>query len=305
MTSWQTKFFNVAVRLLIRRQSWGRDEQALARRARRFFGSPKPLQWLSARGLRSIPVREEAVRGEWLESKQPENDGIIFYIHGGGFVSCSSKTHRPITATLARLTSFRVFSLDYRLAPEHRFPAGLDDVETAYKWLLEQGFSADKIVLAGDSAGGNLLLGLLLRLRDAGISLPACAVCFSAWTDLEGTGESVRQNANRCAMFYPENIPQFAAAYLGETTQPSLYSSPVQASFENFPPMLFQVGSTEILLDDSCRIHQKIREHGGTSQLEIYDNVFHCWQMLNNFIPEARTALEQAAKFVRRHISPN
>ncbi len=140
MTSWQARFFSAAVRMMIRRQSWGRDEQALARRARRLLGSPKPLQWLSMRGLRSTAVREKAVRGEWLEPKQSSENGIIFYIHGGGFVSCSAKTHRPITAALARLTGFRIFSLDYRLAPEHRFPAALDDVETAYKWLLEQRF---------------------------------------------------------------------------------------------------------------------------------------------------------------------
>lgn len=303
MTSWQARFFSAAVRMMIRRQSWGRDEQALARRARRFFGSPKPLQWLSTRGLRSIPVREEAVRGEWLESKQPENDGIIFYIHGGGFVSCSSKTHRPITATLARLTSFRVFSLDYRLAPEHRFPAASDDAFTAYKWLLEQGFSADRIALAGDSAGGGLVLALLLRLRDARLPLPTCAVCFSPWTDLAGTGESVCANANRDDFFYTENISEFAAAYFGEASAENPSTSPVLGDFRDLPPILFHVGSTEILLDDARRIHQKIQTIDGTSELEIYDDIFHCWQMAVGLVPEARDSLSKAAEFIRRHIS--
>ncbi|MDQ6787714.1 MAG: alpha/beta hydrolase [Acidobacteriota bacterium] len=299
MPSLQARFFNRAVRLLIKRQRWGRDEKATARRARRLFGSPKPLRWFYTLGLHLQSVNEKGVRGEWIQMKQSEQS-VILYIHGGGFVSCSAETHRPITVALARMTRFRVFSSDYRLAPEHRFPSALDDVFAGYRWLLEQNIPASKISLAGDSAGGGLVLGLLLRLRDAGLPLPACAVCFSPWSDLAGTGDSVRANANLCAMFYAENIHEFAAAYLGKTSTLNPQASPVFADFHDLPPILFQVGSTEILLDDSRRIHKKIQASGGTSELEIYDDVFHCWQMLNGFVPEARTALRQAAEFIRR-----
>jgi epsilon-lactone hydrolase len=301
MPSLQARFFNSAVRLLIKRRSWGSDEQAVAQRARRLFGSPRPVQWLYTRGLNLKTVREKNARGEWLKP-QPSEPGTILYIHGGGFVSCSARTHRPITTTLARLTRFSVFSLNYRLAPEHRFPAALDDVFAAYGWLLEQNIAPRKIALAGDSAGGGLVLSLLLRLRDEGLPLPACAVCFSPWTDLAGTGDSARTNEKRCNMFCRQNTREFAGAYLGETSAANPLASPVKGDFDNFPPLLFQVGSTEILLDDSRRIHEKIRARGGASELEIYDDVFHCWQMLPAFVPEARTALQSAARFIRRHI---
>ena len=304
MGSWQAKFFGVCVRLFLRRRRWGRDEWAVARRARRIFGAPKLVQWLTTLGLEVQPVNERGVRGEWLRKKRHSanaKDGIIFYIHGGGFVSCSVATHRPMTAALARRTGFPVFALDYRLAPEHRFPAALDDVQAGYQWLLEQGFVADKIAVAGDSAGGGLLMSLLLRLRDAALALPACAVCFSAWTDLTGSGESNRFNATRDAMFYPENVSEFAAAYLGGQSSANPDASSVFGNFRGLPPLLFQAGSTEILLDDSRRIHQKIQEIGGASDLEIYDDLFHGGQMMHRFIPEAETALKKAIDFIKRH----
>lgn len=300
MSSWQSRLVNASVRTLIRRQKCGKDEQAVARRARRLFGSPKLFQWLRTRGLRLTPIKTAKVRGEWLEVEKPES-GAILYFHGGGYVSCSAATHRPITAALARFSHRRVFSLDYRLAPEHRFPAALDDAVAAYQWLLEQGLPASSISFAGDSAGGGLVLGTLLRARDAGLSLPACAVCFSAWTDLAGTGASVRFNDGRCAMFRAENITEFAAAYLGDVSPFDLCASPVFADLGGLPPILLQVGSTELLLDDTRQVHDKIQEAKGISWLEVFDNVLHCWQMLDGFMPEARVALRQAAMFICDH----
>jgi acetyl esterase/lipase len=248
------------------------------------------------------PVENERVRGEWLEVEKPE-PGVILYFHGGGYVSCSAATHRPITAALACLSRRRLFSLDYRLAPEYRFPAALDDAVAAYQWLLEQGFSANAISLAGDSAGGGLVLGTLLRVRDAGLPLPACAVCFSAWTDLAGTSASIRVNNGRCAMFRPENIAEFAPAYLGDASPLDSYASPIFADLGGLPPLLLQVSSTELLLDDTRRVHDKIREATGGSRLEVYDDLPHCWQMLDGFVPEARVALQQAGAFICAHVS--
>ena len=300
MPSWQARCLNAAVRVLIRRRKWGEDEQAVARRARRLFGTPAPFHLLRTRGLRLEQVDDAGVRGEWLACENPER-GVILYVHGGGFLSCSAATHRPITAALARLTRRRVFSINYRLAPEHRFPAGLDDAFAAYRWLLGRVPSARDISIAGDSAGGNLVLGVLLRARDAGLPLPACAVCFSPWTDLAITGESVRLNDGRCAMFRPETIAEFAAGYLDGTSTRDPRASPVFADLGGLPPLLLQVGSTELLLDDARRVHHKILEAGGSSRLEIFDDVFHCWQMLDGVVPEARAALRQAADFIREH----
>ena len=303
MPSLQARAVSLSIKLLLRRHRWGRDENELAQRARRSLGSPKIFQWFKTRGLRVETVRENDVWGEWLTPPGAGKDRIIFYIHGGGYVSCSAATHRPITATLARLSRFRVFSLNYRRAPEHRFPAALDDAVAAYRQLLKQGIEPDKIALAGDSAGGGLVLALLLRAREENFPLPACAVCFSPWTDMTGESETLRSNDGHCALFHPENIPEFAAAYLGRAAPPNnIYVSPVFAEFHDLPPVLLQVGSTELLLDDSRRVHQKIQAAGGTSRLEIYDDVSHCWQMLDGIVPEARAALRQASDFIRENL---
>jgi acetyl esterase/lipase len=302
MTSWQVRWLDAGVRLLIRRRRWGKDERAVARRARRLFGSPSVYQWLRSRGLRLTPVVETEVRGEWL-ARADADESVVLYIHGGGFVSCSAKSHRPITAALARLTGARVFAPDYRLAPEHRFPAALDDAVAAYRWLLNQGRQAGAVAVAGDSAGGGLVLGLLLRARDEGLPPPACAVCFSPWADLAGTGPSVRLNDGRCAMFRTENIPEFAAAYLGDASPFDPYASPAHADLSGLPPLLLQVGSTELLLDDSRLVHRKIQEAGGVCRLETYEDVFHCWQMLEGILPESGDAMRKAADFIREHLS--
>lgn len=301
MSSWQVQCFNASIRLLIRRRRWGKDERAVARRARLLFGAPSIFRWFRTRGLRLSTVCDQGVRGEWV-APEDAGRGVILYLHGGGFVSCSPATHRPITAALARLSRLRVFSPDYRIAPEHRYPAALEDAVAAYQWLLGQGVPAGEIALAGDSAGGGLVLSLLLRVRDAGLPPPACAVCFSAWTDLAGTSTSVHLNDGRCVMFRTENIAEFASAYLGESSPLDPYASPAHADLSGLPPVLLQVGSTELLLDDTRRVHSKIQGCGGVSEVEIYDDLFHCWQMLDGVVPEARIALRQAAAFIRSHL---
>ncbi|MBD0371736.1 MAG: alpha/beta hydrolase [Pyrinomonadaceae bacterium] len=303
MPSLRARGLNRGVRMLIRRSSWGTDEQSVARRARRLFGSTPVYQWLRTRGIRLTRVETEKVRGEWLEVEERE-PGVILYFHGGGYVSCSAATHRPITAALARLSRRRVFSLDYRLAPEHRYPAALSDAVAAYEWLLEQEVPANMISLAGDSAGGGLVLATLLRARDMKLPLPTSAVCFSPWTDLAEKGESMRFNDGRCAMFRSTNIDEFASAYLGDASPLDAYASPAFADLKGLPPVLLQVGSTELLLDDSRRVHEKIQEAKGESRLEVYDDVFHCWQMLDGFLPEARAALRQATAFISEHSKP-
>jgi epsilon-lactone hydrolase len=296
--SWQARCVAAAIRVAMRRAHWG-EPARLARRARRLFGAPNPLVWLRTRGVRIEPVHDDAVRGEWL-SAGPADQGAILYLHGGGYVAGSPVTHRPITAALARLAARRVFALEYRLAPEHRFPAALDDAVAGYRWLLEQGIAPSSLAVAGDSAGGGLGLALLVRARDEGLPRPACAVCFSPWTDLAATGESLLTNNGRCAMFRPENVADFARVYLGDASPRHPHASPLFADLRGLPPLLVQVGSGEILLDDARRLHEKIRMAGGLSTLQVFDAVFHVWQMLDGFIPESRQALQDAAAFMNR-----
>jgi len=299
MPSWQARTFNLAVKTLVRRRDWG-DVGVVARRARRVFGAPWPYQWIVRQGLTWRRVGTGNVHGEWLIPDRPTR-GAILYIHGGGFVACSAATHRPITASLARRTGLAVFSADYRLAPENPFPAAIDDVVAVYEWLVRETGGAPT-ALAGDSAGGGLALSLAIRARDAGLQQPACAVGFSPWTDLAGRGASIRENDGRCAMFRPENIGAFAAAYVGGLSADDPRVSPVYADLRELPPLLLQVGSTELLLDDSRRVHERVLAAGGESRLTVYDDVHHGWQMLGAFVPEARSALGEVATFIHEHV---
>ena len=308
--SLRARFFSAIYRLLIRRRSWGRDDAAVARRARRLFNTPWPSRWFGRRWLKVEAVVGGGARGERLTpAGSAGRGGVIMYVHGGGYVSCSAATHRPITGALARLTSLRVFAIDYRLAPEHRCPAALDDAVAAYRQLLDEGFAGEQIALAGDSAGGGLVLALLVRLRDENFPAPACAVCFSPWTDMTGSGASVTKNDGRCAMFRPESIGQFASVYLGDASPADCESaSPAFANLGGLPPVLLHVGSTELLLDDSRRVHKKIQAARGerkpraASRIRVFKDAPHCWQMLDPFVPEARRSLKEAAEFINSHV---
>jgi acetyl esterase/lipase len=175
----------------------------------------------------------------------------------------------------------------------------------AFDWLCRSGAAPERIALVGDSAGGNLVVSLAVRLRDLGRPAPACVVAFSPWTDLAGRGDSVRANDGRCAMFRTENIRDFAQVALGDrmaADDPRV--SPLYADLSTLPPMLLQVGSTELLLDDARGLHDRIVAGGGSSTLEVFDEVPHGWQMLAPFVPEANRSLDRAAAFIDSALSP-
>jgi acetyl esterase/lipase len=199
-----------------------------------------------------------------------------------------------------------VLALDYRLAPEHRFPMAFNQAVAAVHWLIMHGIKADEIAVAGDSAGGGLVVALLAYLGEKERrSLPRCGVAFSPWTDLEGTGASLATNDGRCAMFHPNNINEFAAAYLGDASPRDPRASPVFANLSDLPPLLLHVSSSELLLDDACRVHEQIQEAGGESTLRVFDNVPHGWQLLDGLVPEARSSLAEAASFIRQGFAGN
>ena len=269
----------------------------MAHRARRLWGFPPLLQRMALRGIGHQLVVDGGVRGEWLIPPTPAS-GVVLYVHGGGYVACSAATHRPLTTALARATGCRVFSADYRLAPEARFPAAFDDVTAVYHWLVTRGAPGERIVIAGESAGGGLVLALAVHARDQGWPAPAGVVAFSPWTDLAGTGASLTGNAGRCAMFRPDNIAAFAAAYLGPASPKDPRASPLYADLRGLPPLLVQVGSTELLLDDARRVHEGVRSTGGSSRLTVYDDVPHAWHLTTPWVPEARAAIAEAAEFI-------
>jgi acetyl esterase/lipase len=169
----------------------------------------------------------------------------------------------------------------------------------AYRWLLDRGAPGGRIAVAGESAGGGLALLLAQHARDAGWPPPACVAALSPWTDLTGQLPAVRANAGRCAMFHPENLPAFARAYLGDASPGDPRASPLAAAADRLPPVLFQVGADELLLDDARAMHARIQALGGESRLEVWPDVVHGWHLLAPLVPEARRAVEAAATFVR------
>jgi monoterpene epsilon-lactone hydrolase len=237
------------------------------------------------------------IEGEWVRPRKRKARALrLLYLHGGGFVACSARTHRPITGAFAA-RGFEVFAPNYRLAPEDRFPAGLDDVVTAWTAFAASGTAA----VAGDSAGGNLALALMLRARAEGLAMPAAAALFSPATDLLGTGASYVSNDGRDAMFDPMKLRRLVPAYLGDADPGQPLVSPLYADLAGLPPLLIHVGETELLRDDSVRLADKARAAGVTVSLDVYPVVPHVWQIAV-FVPEARTSVKAAAAFLATHM---
>ena len=249
--------------------------------------------------MRVTSARVGGVPGEWVEGPNP-SEATLLYLHGGGYFGCSAESHRPITVGFAR-QGFRVFAPDYRLAPEHPFPAAVDDAVAAYRGLLSTGISPQGLVVAGDSAGGGLSLSLLLTLRAGSAPLPAAAALFSPWTDLAATGGSIRTNAQRCAMFNGPDVAPTARYYLRDTDPRNPLASPLYADLTGLPPLLLHVGADEVLRDDSTRIAERARAAGVAVDLKIWPVVPHAWQLAPHLIPEARQSLKLAADFLRTH----
>ena len=251
--------------------------------------------------IRISPSQVGGVPGEWVEGPAATKT-VLLYLHGGGYFACSAQSHRPITVGFA-LQGFRVLAPDYRLAPENQFPAAVDDAVAAYRGLAE-GHSPGSIVVAGDSAGGGLTLSLLLALREAGTPLPAGAALFSPWTDLAATGDSVRTNAARCAMFNGPDIGPSARYYLGTTDPRHPLASPLYADLKGLPPLLIHVGEDEVLRDDSTRLAERAREAGVRVELKVWPVVPHAWQLAPHRIPEARQSLRESAAFLHSLTAP-
>lgn len=227
-----------------------------------------------------------------------EDRGTL-YLHGGGYVMGSLNTHHELMGRIARATNAQVLGLDYRLAPEHPYPAAVDDAVAAYQWILDQGIAADKIVIAGDSAGGGLAVATLLALKTRGLPMPAGAVLFSAWTDLTASGESVRTRADADPMIAGDVLAPMAANYAASIAASTPGISPLFGDLTGLPPLLVQVGDAEVLLDDSTRLHARARAAGVDSSLRVFDEAFHVFQMIP-VLPEATDALADVGAFFSR-----
>jgi len=252
-----------------------------------------------AAGLHATPVQAGTVPATWIDVKGGRRDRVLLYLHGGAFITETPVFHGALLGRLCAAAGARGLMISYRLAPEHRYPAALDDCLEAYRWLLAQGLDAARVVVAGDSAGGNLTLALLLRLRDEGLPLPAGAVALSPVADLSFSGESVQRNDGIDDMFSADLLDALVPVYLPERDlcrHPHV--SPVYADCAGLPPLLLVVGSTELLLDDSVRMAQ--RWPGAT--LLVWHGMPHVFAGFD-FLPEAREATQRIGRFVRDALS--
>ena len=238
------------------------------------------------------------VPAEWIAAADADPGRTLLYLHGGGYMLGSVATHRNLAGRIAREARARCLSLDYRLAPEHPFPAAVEDALAAYRWLLGSGADPARLAIAGDSAGGGLTLATLVSLRDAGDPLPACAVCLSPLTDLEGTGDSVR-TADDPLISDSSAIRGMTETYLqgGDPRDPR--ASPLHADYAGLPPLLIQVGTREVLLDDSTRVADRARAAGVDVSLEVEEGLIHVWPLFGPDVPESRASVERIGEFVR------
>lgn len=299
--SFQSRLGCWYIRLTMKRKPLG--EAALVDFTRRRFEPPRWIVALHSLGMEIRRV-DEPVEGEWILPVGTTGEhSVVYYLHGGGYISGSAKTNRPVTIPLARRLKRRVFALDYRLAPEHRFPAAVDDAVAGYRGLVSTGVDPRSISVAGDSAGGGLALALVMALRDAGEPLPGCVVCLSPWTDMSGRGESIVANSERDPMFCAEDIGAYANVYLGGRTPETPLASPVFGDFAGLPPLYIEVGDGEVLRDDARRVHDKAVVAGVASELRVVRGVPHGWQFGAPFVPEARESLAEISQFITRHCS--
>ena len=244
-------------------------------------------------------VEIEGIAAEWVTAPNAVEDRVFLYLHGGAYIMGSCNTHRYLASKLSRSTAARVLVPEYRLAPEHPFPAAIEDAVSVYRWLLNSGVSSKNIVIGGDSAGGGLTLATLLSLKDAGDPLPALAVLLSPWTDMEGTGESMVTRAEVDPWLSPDATRLTPALYIRDLDPRHPLVSPIYADLTGLPSLLVHVGNDEILLSDAARLVDRARAAGVEVSFKVWDDMWHVFQTFA--IPEGQQAIDEIGEFVTKH----
>lgn len=273
------------------------------------MGKPKSGRWMMAR---STGARFSAVpaQGRWPGGERVRwpgaaaNAPTLLYLHGGGYIGCSPETHRSLVGSLVRRTGFDAWVPQYRLAPEHPYPAALDDALAAYRYLIDdRGIAPQRLVVGGDSAGGGLALALVLRLKAEGHALPTAVATFSPWSDLAVTGSSLDENSDRCSMFAGDTVRRASAFYVGNADPHDPLVSPLYGDYRGFPPLLVHASIDEVLRDDATRVAARARDAGVHVETRLWRRVPHVWQFFPAVLPEARESLELTARFFSRALA--
>jgi acetyl esterase/lipase len=248
-------------------------------------------------------VDVDGVPAEWVSAADVDASRAVLYLHGGGYAIGSLNTHRRLAFDISAASGARVLLLDYRLAPEHPFPAAVDDAATAWRWLLKQGFAANKLAIAGDSAGGGLTIATLVNLRDQKLGLPACAVAISPWVDLEGVGTSMTSRSAQDPMVQKAGLTWMADMYLAGKGARTPLAAPLHADLRGLPPILVQVGTAETLLDDATRIAERLHTAGGEVKLSVWPNMLHVFPLFAPILSEGLDGCREIGQFIKARMA--
>jgi monoterpene epsilon-lactone hydrolase len=278
----------------------GKRGATVAERRRTYEGAADAFAL--PRGWSWVQVSVGGVAAERISPPNGTAEAVLLFLHGGGYQLGSPRSHRHLAAALAESASAVAIVPDYRLAPEHHFPAALDDVLAVWRGLLEVGHNPQRIVIAGDSAGGGLVLSLMVAARAAALPLPAAAFLISPWLDLTCDAESYVSRGVADPVLDRDHLQSMAKAYVGfaDATDPRV--SPLRADLSRLPPMLVHVGDCEVLLDDSRRLATLMDASGGIVRLEVWPEMIHVWHWYLTLLPEAREAIDQAGAWIRARL---
>ena len=251
-------------------------------------------------------VDANGVPGEWVTVPESDPNRRLLYVHGGGYVMGSPVTHRRLCEGIARAGECAVLNLDYRMAPEHVFPAAVDDAMAGLQFMQENGpdgpGAADSVFVGGDSAGGGLMLATLLAAREQGVAMPDGGVGISVWSDLAITGESIQTRSGVDPLITDDSmVTNMAAMYLGEADAKTPLASPLYADYAGLPPLILQVGDHEVLLSDTTRVAERARAAGVEVTEEVWDEMFHVWHAFAPMLPEGQQAIDRIGEFINQH----
>ncbi|MEA2780723.1 MAG: epsilon-lactone hydrolase [Rhodospirillaceae bacterium] len=261
-------------------------------------------RYVTAADVRLEPVDANGVQAEWSSTPLADPARAILFLHGGGYISGSLDSHRPLATEIGRASGARTLALRYRLAPEHHFPTALEDVLAGYEFLLGKGIQPDRIAIAGDSAGGGLTVAMMVAAHDRGLPRPACGWCISPWVDLECLGESMATKADVDPLIQKPYLMELAAAYLNGADPRSPLAAPLYADLQGLPPLLIQVGSAESLLDDAVRLAGAAGAADVPVTLEVWPDMIHAWPLFHQQVAAGRRAITRAGTFIRSMLSP-
>jgi acetyl esterase/lipase len=249
------------------------------------------------------PVTANGVRAEWTSTPGDASDAALLYLHGGGYVIGSLDSHRHLVAEAGRAAGCWALALDYRLAPEHPFPAAVEDAVAGYRYLLGRGIKPGRIAIAGDSAGGGLVVAAMVAIREAGLPQPGCGWCISPWVDMEMTGETMSSKSAADPIVQRAGIEEMARLYLNGADPRSPLAAPLYADLSGLAPLLIQVGATETLLDDAIRLAKAAGAVDVRVELQIWPEMIHVWHLFHPELKAGLRAIEAGGALVCAHTS--